>query len=203
LIKTTRARSWVAAYRDVLPDTVATCIDLESYACRVRHYAAGMMPDLLQHEGYTQIRIHRQAILTRQPVTATFEFILDEAVLRRAIGEPSTMTEQLRRLGQLADLPNVTIRVVPYRAGMHPGLETNSFEIMEFPTDSRYGGLPTTVYVGRLGEHVLLDKPEETGPYEASWDDICAPALDEMTSRTFIGDLVRELERRSGSVGVT
>jgi transcriptional regulator with XRE-family HTH domain len=101
LIKTTRARSWVAAYRDVLPDTVATCIDLESYACRIRHYAAGMMPDLLQHEGYarvlcrashrmgnvrkyTQIRIHRQAILTRQPVTATFEFILDEAVLRRA-----------------------------------------------------------------------------------------------------------------------
>lgn len=214
LAKATRARSWIAAYRDMLPDLLETYIDLEGYATRIRVYAASLVPDLLQDEDYakvlirasrhlsnidvrkhTQIRMNRQRVLTEDPAATTFEFIIDEAVLGRTIGEPTIMLAQLRQLLGSADLPNVTIRMVPYRAGMYAGLETSSFAILEFPTDPQFGSLPATVHITRLGEHLLLDKKRDVEAYEERWNDIRAHTLDDRTSKHLIQETIQQFEQ--------
>lgn len=214
LARATRTRSWVVAYQDVLPEGVATSVDLESYASHICCYAAGVVPDLLQHEAYaralgrasrrmgnvcklTRFRLHRQAILTRRPVATTFEFVLEEAVLYRSVGGARTMIEQHRRLREYADLPNVTIRIVSHRAGPHPGLGANSFEILEFPTDDQFSSLPTTVCFSGLGEYIVLDNSREVGRYREYWKGIDAHALDEMASKRLVDNLLRRREYRS------
>lgn len=214
LAKATRARSWIAAYRDMLPALLETYIDLEGYATRMRVFAAGLVPDLLQDEDYakvlirssrhlsnidvrkhTQIRMNRQRVLTEDPESTLFEFIIDEAVLGRTVGEPTIMLAQLRQLLDSAELPNVTVRMVPYRAGMYAGLETGSFAILEFPTDPQFGSLPTTVHITRLGEHLLLDKKRDVEQYEERWNDIRAHTLDNRTSKHLIMETIQQFER--------
>jgi transcriptional regulator with XRE-family HTH domain len=205
LAKATRARSWIAAYRDLLPDIQETFIDLEGYATRVRVYVNALVPDLLQDEDYAKVLIRSSRHLSnvdvrkhtqiREPAQTTFDFIIDEAVLSRTIGEPAVMLQQLRQLVDNGELPNVTIRVVPYRAGMYSGLEAGSFAILEFPTDAQFGSLPTTVHVSRLGDHQLLDKRRDIDTYEERWNDIRAHTLDNRTSRQLILETIEQFEQ--------
>ena len=64
-------------------------------------------------------RLARQAILARDDPPAAW-FLVDEAVLHRCVGSPDVMAGQLRHLGGVARLPNVTVQVVPAIA--HAGL---------------------------------------------------------------------------------
>jgi hypothetical protein len=216
LAKATRARTWVNAYRHLLTDSQETSIDLEAYATRIRCYADAVLPDLLQTEDYAtaqigaspqmsntdirqhaQIRVHRRHILNRVPQPTRFDFILDEAALRRVIGRPGVMQAQFQALIALANQPHITIQVVPYRIGMYPGLDTGPFTILDFPTDELFGRLPTTLcYHHRLGEHVLLDKPKEVTSYQDHWDDLRAHALDQPASLRLIAETAEQLTDR-------
>src|SRR5260370_31584571 len=60
-----------------------------------------------------------------------FSFMLDEAVIHRLVGIPSITSQQLEHLVNVAKLPNVTVRVVPFSAGLHPGMK-GPFEVVEF-----------------------------------------------------------------------
>lgn len=215
LARATRERGWTAAYRDLLTSSAETLIDQEGYACRIRCYDSALIPELLQHEDYAraliasarrvngsdarrhaEIRMNRQQVLGREPATTMFEFILDEAALHRGVGEPATtMAAQLNRLAELAGQPNITIRVVPYRWGTYPGLATGPFTLLDFPSDHRYGTLPTTVQLERHDEVLLLDAADEVKLYEQRWNDIAGRALDELSSRTLILEAAQRFER--------
>jgi transcriptional regulator with XRE-family HTH domain len=214
LATATRTRSWTAAYRDVLTSTAEVFIDLEAHASRVRCYDNALIPDLLQHEKYArtlitslrhvngaelerhaQVRMTRQRLLQREPPTTVFEFVLDENALRRGVGEPSAMAVQLRHLAECAERPNVSIRVVPYRSGTYPGLVTGWFTMLDFPTDPRYGQLPTTVRIERQGEDLLLSRPHEVQLHEERWNDIAGRALDELGSRTLVLEAAQRFQR--------
>ena len=62
--------------------------------------------------------------------------ILDEAVLRRPVGAPAVMREQYGHLADVANLPRVTIRVLPFKAGPHQAMGAG-FHIFEFAGESR------------------------------------------------------------------
>ncbi len=126
-----------------------------------------------------------------------FEFVLDGAALHRSAGEPATtMVAQLRRLAERAAQPNVTILVVPYRRGTYPGLVTGSSTLLDFPTDRRYGTLPSAVRVERQGEELLLDGADEIAHCEERWGDVLARALDGFASRGLILDVAQRIEGR-------
>ena len=78
-----------------------------------------------------EIRMRRQEQLDRDDPPLLF-FILDEAVVRRLIGGRDVMRRQIHYLIETAAKPNVTIEVVPFSAGTHPGLR-GPFVIVEFP----------------------------------------------------------------------
>jgi hypothetical protein len=93
--------------------------------------------------------------LLTDPRSPELTFLLDESVLHRAVGGPVVMAAQLRWLGQVADLPNVSVRVLPFSAGGHPGLR-GSFVFLTFPEPNT----PDVVHMeGRRGDLLFRDEP--------------------------------------------
>lgn len=102
----------------------------EKLAHMVFNFELSVVPGLLQTEDYARTviqynrhapfdaeqrvrrRMERQEILTdTNPPTCVF--VIDEYVLHRNVGGPKIMAEQLAHLHDLAEQPNVVIKVVP------------------------------------------------------------------------------------------
>ncbi|MDL4813562.1 helix-turn-helix domain-containing protein [Actinomadura opuntiae] len=151
LARSARERAWWSGYRKILSPQYYELIGYESAASIVRQYENLILPGLLQTQEYAQeyiggdlppeqagdveplveVRMRRQEILERENPPLLL-FILDEATVRRQIGGPRVMRNQLRHLVDLASRPHITIEVVPFSAGVYPGLR-GSFTILEFP----------------------------------------------------------------------
>lgn len=78
-----------------------------------------------------ELQLRRQELLEGNNPPQIF-FILDEAVVRRPVGGRSVMRSQVRRMIEAGARPNVSVEVVPFSAGFHPGLN-GPFIILEFP----------------------------------------------------------------------
>jgi len=105
------------------------------------------------------------------------------------------MAAQLRGLVQASELPNVSLRVVPFTAGLHPGMMSGPFEVLRFPVNG--GGLesePPTVYADIYTGAIYLDKTHEVERYDRAFGDIWEIALGEGESRDLIRQAAEELE---------
>lgn len=78
-------------------------------------------------------RMERQRVLDREHPPELW-VILDEAVLRRPVGGPDVMREQLARLVESGQRPNIAIQVVPFGPGAHEGLRGGAFVVADFDT---------------------------------------------------------------------
>jgi hypothetical protein len=201
LAKRTRQRSWPASYRELLTPVQEMYLDLEGYATRIRCYVTALVPELLQTEDYAKalirsspllrtydadkhvrIRMRRQEILTRSPQPARVEFLIDETALRRVIGVPRVTAAQLRALVDRAALPNVSVRVIPHRAGMYPTLEIGAFTILDFPTDNVFGGCPAPC-IPSISESICCWTAGPTPPATTSTGTTRAPTPSMSTGR--------------------
>jgi hypothetical protein len=96
----------------------------------------------------------RKALLGRtDPAAPSLTAILDESVLRRSIGGREVMRAQLHALIDASRRPNVDIRVLPFEAGTHAGLD-GPFILLGFPEEIA----PDVAYVGtRIGDGYAED----------------------------------------------
>ncbi len=207
LARETRGRDWWHAYDDVVPDWLNLYLGLEEAASRLLRYESDLVPGLLQTAGYAraliradrpdigdaeiarrvQARLARQALLSRVTAPLTAEVLLSEAVLRRPIAGPQVMAEQLHQLADAAMLPNVSIRVVPFNAGLHRGMLSGPFAMLRFPVNGDgQESEPPVVYVAGFTGALYLERPGEIQRYQDAYADIAAAALDEAGSRTVI-----------------
>jgi hypothetical protein len=114
----------------------------------------------------------RQELLSETP-PPEYWAVMDEAVLRRVVDTPEVMAEQLYRMVTLAEKPNVTIQVVPFGAGAHPGME-GPFLIMGFPEQAD----PDVVYVDdSTSSGLYLEEPTDVRRYALMFDHLRAAAL--------------------------
>lgn len=151
LARAARQRSWFTAFRDITSSQYVTFVGYEAAASIIRQFEPTLIPGQLQTEEYgravtleyaadrvdklVEIRMRRQELLEES--RRLFFFILDEAVIRREVGAPTNpgiMRRQLRRLVEIARQPNITIEIVPFSAGVHPGMK-GPFTVLEFPGD--------------------------------------------------------------------
>jgi hypothetical protein len=88
--------------------------------------------------------------------------ILDEAALRRPVGRPAVMQQQLRHLIELTEHPRIDLQVLPTSVGAHPALY-GSFTIMSFPNE-----FPGVVYVQTRIEGIYYEEPAEINQYRLS-----------------------------------
>jgi len=154
LAKTARQPAWWSRYRESLSSTFFTYIEYEASASAIRQYEPIVVPGLLQTKKYAHavvaryrskftaeevtirvdLRMERQQILA-QPTPPELYMVMDEAVIRRLVGEQGLRDEQLARLIELASSPNITIEIIPFNKGLHPGI-AESFTILEFDNES-------------------------------------------------------------------
>ena len=189
-----RGQAWWQPYG--LP--YATYVGLEAAATRISDYEPGVFPGLLQVPDYAraiheaampklspavieqriEVRLVRQTILMRQePPPPELEAIMDEAVLHRLVGGPGVMSAQIDRLIEASELPNVTIRVLPFEAGAHPALDS-TFILMEFEEAS----LPGVVYVEGLVGHLYLERSQDVQRYRDIFERLRSKSLNKRQS---------------------
>ena len=124
-----------------MPSWFQFYVGLESEASTIHQYSAELVPGLLQTPGYYQaflgtapgdpritgkeveIRMARQERLNGDDDPPEYWAVLNEAVIRRNVGGSTVMRAQLGHLADLSGLPNVTIQVLPFSAGVHPAMD--------------------------------------------------------------------------------
>lgn len=116
--------SWLEAEREALtlrlwsPVLVPGLLQTAEYA-RALFVAAGADSDTADE--MAAARLERQAILER-PRVPHVVVVLDESVLRRLIGSPQVMADQLAHIADLAERTDITVQVLPSETGANAGL---------------------------------------------------------------------------------
>lgn len=193
---------WWSNYSEVAPQHLQDLISSQADAEGIRQYQPTVIPGLLQigayareitaasafdlppdqHAAIVEVRIARQAILTRPGNPVKYWVVIHESLLlQRFASHPSLMREQLRHLLDMADLPNITLQVMPLAAGAHPGASGN-FTITRFQHP-----WPTLISIESLADmrHQEGDPAQEKAFMEA-FDRIVAAALPADQSREAI-----------------
>jgi len=207
LAKETKARGWWQAYGDAVPEWFDLYVGLEAAASRLFLYGQELVPGLFQTEDYARtlitadhpeegdaeadrrvrLRMARQALVRRPIDPPALQVALNESVLRRPVGGAEIMAAQLQRLAEASHMPNVSLRVVPFAAGFHPGILSGSFNILRFPLNGNgEESEPPTVYADLYTGALYLDKPNELQRYSDAFTGIWQHALDEPASRELI-----------------
>jgi transcriptional regulator with XRE-family HTH domain len=213
LAKETKTRGWWHAYGDVVPEGFDVYIGLEEAAASLSWYESELVPGLLQTEQYARtviqadnlgvdpeeisrrvhLRLARQTLLTRTIAPPNISVVLNEAIIRRPVGGTKVMSGQLDRLAEVSDLPNITLRIMPFAAGLHHGIMAGPFVILRFPLNGDgKPSEPPTVYVDGFTGALYLDKPSEIERYATAFTDIWDTALAERPSRDMIQHAARE-----------
>ncbi|MEU4730873.1 MULTISPECIES: helix-turn-helix domain-containing protein [unclassified Streptomyces] len=200
---TGRGRQWWHDYRGLLPQEYRDFISLEAGARSARTVELSVVPGLLQTPGYARavtraalgglpepkvdalvdVRLARQAVLRADP-PLELSAVLDEAVLRRQIGGPGVMAEQLRHLVEVSRLPQVRLQVLPFSVGGHLGL-TGPFVIFSFPNIADLD----VVVLDHLTSSLYLERKEDLEAYSAAFRTIQAHALPPQDSSDLISSL--------------
>lgn len=188
------SKSWLRAYPVMTPRQRAYA-ELEAGCAEIREYATTIVPGLLQTPEYARVRIlagralgarptgpegreldvdaevaarvGRQGLLVRDVEPPTYEAILEESALSGRAGPGEVMRGQLAHLCRLAELPNVTLRVLPCEATVADWyLPETSFSIYRFadPED------PTTVAVELLAADMQLTDDALVEGYTKAFD---------------------------------
>ena len=112
---------------------------------------------------------------------------MDEAVLRRPVGGPAVMRAQFHHLVEVAELPHVTLQVVPFASGGHAGA-SGSFTVLRFEERD----LPDVVYIEQLTGAVYLDQRPDVEHYLEVVDQLSGEALTPADTTRFIEQVAKE-----------
>jgi len=206
LVDQSNAPDWWTKYSDILPDWFETYLGLEAAAVTIRSFELQFVHGLFQTEDYVRavarlrlktagadeierrvaVRLKRQDLLNR-PNPPRIWVVMDEAVLRRPVGGPTVMRAQFRRLIEVAELPHVTVQVVPFASGCHAG-ESGSFTVLRFAERD----LPDVVYLEQLTGATYLDQRSDVEHYLEVVDELSSEALTPDETTSFIEQVARE-----------
>ncbi|MFB6706210.1 helix-turn-helix domain-containing protein [Streptomyces sp. NPDC056333] len=206
LAKDAKQQGWWGPYTDSIPPDMNLLLTLEGEAVREDHFSCTYVPGLLQTRKYStaiqgasemrlapeeiqrlvDIRMKRQEILSR-PKPPHLWAILDESVIRRVVGSPRIMRDQLGHLLEANNSQHITLQVLPFSKGAH-GAALGSFVIL--------GGAETSLDVVYVDLHVgslFMEKDEELDRYRLAFDYLRAQALDMATSSALIEHVREEM----------
>ena len=205
LAQRANAPGWWHDYSDILPSWFEAYLGLEDAATQIRVYEIQFVPGLLQTEDYARavtllghhgvstreierrvrLRMARQTVLAR-PDPPNLRVVVDEAVLRRLVGGPAVMRDQLKHLAEMAERPNVTIQMLPFQASRRSA--EGSFSILRFAEPD----LPDVVYLEQLTSALYLDKPEDVNSYLRVIQRLNTQALTSRETTQFLRQLPKE-----------
>jgi hypothetical protein len=136
------------------------------------------------------VRTERQKAIIRQDDPLTLWVVMDEAALRRRVGGPDIMREQLTHIAGLAErLQNVTVQVLPFAGGANVG-SRGPFTVMNFAA----GGSSDrgAVYVEHYASSIYLEESSEIERHTLVFQHLCAQALPPLESISMIRKAAQE-----------
>ncbi|PAZ10620.1 transcriptional regulator [Streptomyces sp. SA15] len=207
MAKDSRQQGWWHAFGDI---PYSVYIGLETDAESLRVYEPQIITGLLQTRAYAeaiirggspetsepeidkrvQVRLRRQDRITAEKDPLRLWVVLDEASLRRLVGSKQVMREQLEHVAEMSQAPHITVQVLPFDVGAHPGLN-GQYSILEFSdaADS------SVVYIGGVTSDLYLEKPHDVQKYTVMYEHLRAQALNVDQSRQLIEDVAKEYAR--------
>ncbi|MFE7117965.1 helix-turn-helix domain-containing protein [Streptomyces sp. NPDC057654] len=209
LARESRRRRWWRELEDQLPQDFLDLIGLEEEVAGCRGFQPSVIPGLFQTEAYAtaviqggstgpldegqqtkvRVRLERQKALTgRWPELLNVWMVLGEAALRQQIGGRDVLREQLLHLVEVAQLPNVTLQVLPFSAGACKG-GMLPFSLYSFPAPTDL----EVVLLESFTSHAYLEGPEDTAHYNSVFDHVRATALSPLDSEALIVSSADEL----------
>lgn len=161
-------------------------------------YARAVVAALLPHhsaEEITQLvdlRLKRQEAIVRRRPPLEYSAVVDESVLRRVVGGPEIMADQLRAIQRAAQLPNVTVHILPFSAGMHRA-HVGRFAILEFEVES------DVVYVEGPAGDSYLDVESDVAIYQDVLADVTERSLSPAASLELVASYLDVSLRKASS----
>ncbi|MFI5676722.1 helix-turn-helix domain-containing protein [Streptomyces cellulosae] len=204
MAKDSRQQGWWHAFGDI---PYSVYIGLETDAESLRVYEPQIITGLLQTRAYAeaiirggspetsdseidkraQVRLRRQDRIAVEGEPLRLWVVLDEAALRRVVGSRQVMREQLEYLAELSQRPHITVQVLPFDVGAHPGIN-GQYSILEFSdaADS------SVVYIEGVTSDLYLEKAHDVQKYTVMYEHLRAQALNVDQSRQLIEDVAKE-----------
>jgi transcriptional regulator with XRE-family HTH domain len=211
LARQAAVKNWWQEFDDVMSRNFDLYVGLESSAKQLTIFRPDMLSGLFQTPGYAraldriyladatdealdrhiQLKIKRQALITRKTQPASVDLVVHESVLHTVVGGRKVMREQL---SHLANMPaNVTVTVLPSAAGFPAGISTGPFTILEFGLDPRGREVsPTVVYIESYAGDMYLESVKDVSRYRQAYNTIRQSSLDVASSKR----LVRQIAAR-------
>ncbi|MFF9404771.1 helix-turn-helix domain-containing protein [Streptomyces anandii] len=200
--------SWWSKYHDVVTPQFAQYLGYESAATSLSTYHPIVVPGHLQTPGYAHallaprglsaeradrvvdLRMERQSRMFDGSGRPAATFVLDEAAVRRQIGGPEVLGEQLRQLLEFGARDDLSVRVLPFEAGAHYST-LGSFVLLGFPDDDDLLYLEHAAGSMTGGEDLEL-----LARYQECFRTITDLALGEAESLDLIGHIRQDLGTR-------
>jgi hypothetical protein len=200
---------WWQQYRAVVPGWFETYLNLEPVANLIRTYETQYIPGLLQTEAYArammrpdhedlpdellelrvELRMLRQRILDRQDGLKLWA-IIDEAVLRRRMGDAATMRRQIRHLIEMSESDNVVaVQVIPFTSsqGSHAAAG-GPISLLRF----REQQLGDMIYLEQPADAIYLNDPAYVGHYNLVLGRLAVEAYPPAKSIDFLRGLLAD-----------
>lgn len=192
-------------------------VALEQDASELRCYESILVHGLLQTEGYAravlsavsaasrwggqrsgadpevidrlvELRIRRQERLYTAEDPMRLHVLLDESVLHRQVGGAQVMRGQLERLLVDAQRPNITLQVLPMKAGAHPSV-AGSFVVLVYPGSDDNDLVCIESHLGEL----YLEKDHDMRLYRQIFDVLVGMCLSAEQSIKLIADVLHDM----------
>lgn len=207
-----RRKGWWGQYSDLIKAGLEEQISIESDAAKILAFQPLVIPGLFQTFEYASevirsydkgktpeaelkslisVRMTRQEIFQR-PDAPLHVCILDEAVLRREVGGPATMAAQLERLVEISKPPKLTIQVIPFGQGWHPGL-SGHFTVFSYPDPMELD----IVKVEYLDGSLFLEEDAAVDRFRLAFDELRASALPVRQSLDLIRTVAQQYRQRT------
>ncbi|WP_318202892.1 helix-turn-helix transcriptional regulator [Streptomyces sp. SCL15-4] len=198
MARDSRQQGWWHTFGDI---PYSVYIGLETDAESLRVYEPQIVTGLLQTRSYAEalvrgalpetsaeeiekrveVRMRRQERITTERNPLRLWVVLDEAALHRVVGSRLVMREQLEHLIELSELPHVTVQVLPFEVGAHPGIN-GQYAILEFAdaADS------SVVYLEGVTSDLYVEKAQDVQKYAVMYEHLRAQSHNVEVSRQFI-----------------
>jgi hypothetical protein len=194
-------RLWPLVHRGNFPSWFQGFVAMEESATKLQAYESQTVPGLLQTEEYARAvigagrladtdervaaRMARQRILAA-PGTRRFWAVIDEAVLRRPVGGPNVMGDQLKRLADLAVDVRMVLQVLPFSAGAHACMD-GALTILSFDEGE------DVAWAEGPGSGQLISQPNDVERCQHRYDLVRADALSPSDSVALIHRVMEEM----------
>lgn len=206
-LKDSGQQSWFQVYEPHLPEQYQAYVAFEYEAESLLNYETIFLPGLLQTAEYAaaviagadpdrtlsaedvqrrvDVRMQRQSVLSR-PVPMQLHALIDEAAIRRQVGGAEVARAQLAHLAQACAQPHISLRVVPFGAGAHPGM-LGPFVVMQFadPFDA------PLVYADGLAGDAFLETEDDVARFGRTFSIIGDTALSQAQSKKLIQEAAK------------